>query len=368
VRVIRRAGRRSPAGALRSALLVLAGAVLLSVGTGMGLPWAAKAGWHAVTVVTLLALLVGAAVVAFGVAELARSTRGWRRWLAPPVALVITAVLVYTLAIPLAATSPPRVAVGDRTPADVGLGYAEVRMPSREGEVLAGWYLPSRNGAAVVLRHGSGSSRSSVLPQAEVLASHGYGVLMTDARGQGASTGRAMAWGWHGDDDVDAAVTLLSRTPGVEPSRIAVAGLSMGGEEALGAAAGDHRIRAVVAEGATGRSAEDLGWLVPAYGWRGRLTLQLHRAQTALVSALSGSSRPTPLAAAAQRLGSRPVLLIAAGTVDDEELAAHAVRDRAPGSVGVWVVPGSRHTGGLRTARDEWERRVVGFLDEALGP
>jgi uncharacterized protein len=95
------------------------------------------------------------------------------------------------------------------------------------------------------------------------------------------STGRPMAWGWHGDDDVYAAIDVLKSTPGVDPSRVGVVGLSMGGEEALGAAAFDQRIRAVVAEGATGRSPADLGWLATAYGWRGQMTLAVHSAERA---------------------------------------------------------------------------------------
>ena len=43
----------------------------------------------------------------------------------------------------------------------------------------------------------------------------------------------------------------------------------MGGEEAIGAAATDDRIRAVVAEGATGRTAADKAWLSEEYGLAG---------------------------------------------------------------------------------------------------
>jgi len=32
----------------------------------------------------------------------------------------------------------------------------------------------------------------------------------------------------------------------------------------------------------------------------------------------------------------------------------------------VWVVPGAGHTKGLQTAPQDWERRVVTFLDESL--
>jgi uncharacterized protein len=42
-----------------------------------------------------------------------------------------------------------------------------------------------------------------------VLARHGYGVLLFDARGHGRSEGRAMDFGWFGDLDVSAAVSFL---------------------------------------------------------------------------------------------------------------------------------------------------------------
>jgi alpha-beta hydrolase superfamily lysophospholipase len=74
--------------------------------------------------------------------------------------------------------------------------------------------VPSANGAAVVLLHGAGSTRSDVLDQAAVIAGAGLGVLMLDARGHGESGGRAMDFGWFGDEDIAAATTFLGGTPG----------------------------------------------------------------------------------------------------------------------------------------------------------
>ena len=62
----------------------------------------------------------------------------------------------------------------------------------------------------------------------------------------------------------------------------------------------------------------------------------------------------------------RPVLLIAAGTVADEQRAAEHLRDAAPEWVRQWTVPDATHTGGLDARPDEWERRVVAFFDTAL--
>jgi hypothetical protein len=52
--------------------------------------------------------------------------------------------------------------------------------------------------------------------------------------------------------------------------------------------------------------------------------------------------------------------------VGDEGDAAAYIQREARGNVTVWVVPGAEHTGGLSPAPEEWERRVIEFLDAAL--
>jgi dienelactone hydrolase len=355
--------RQPPAGAWLVGLAV--SAALLAVGVGIGLPWAVATGWSGVTVGGLLALAAGTVGLLASVRAATAGRRSRSRVGRALVALVGVALAVYVVAVPLAVSDPAPTRLG-ATPTSRGLAHEDVTLHAGDGTRLAAWWVPSRNGAAVVLRHGAGSTRSSVLDQAVVLARHGYGVLLTDARGLGASEGTSMAWGWYGDDDLAAAVDFVSTVSGVDPTRIAVLGLSMGGEEALGAAGRDRRIRAVVSEGVTGRSAADLGWLVSAYGWRGSVTLAVHRAQTWLADALSAADEPAALGDAAAALPPRRALLIAAGSSADEQHAARAIAARAPDAIEVWVVPGAGHTQGLRRSPDEWERRVTAFLAEAL--
>jgi hypothetical protein len=139
----------------------------------------------------------------------------------------------------------------------------------------------------------------------------------------------------------------------------------MGGEEAIGAAATDPRVRAVVAEGVTGRQAADLRWLSDAYGWRGAAQEGIEAAHTALASVLTRRRPPTSLRDAVRQAAPRPVVLIAAAEVADEQHAAADLQRASPATVRVWVVPGSGHTEGLRTAPDQWQQRVVGFLTTA---
>ena len=363
---MRGSGRKREGGTGRAALTLLAASLLVSAGAGIGLPSLAKAGWSAPTAIGLLALGAGIVLGAVGLVWAVRRARGWWRL---PVALVSAAgvlLVVNVLAIPLAATVVPPTPGDGRTPADIGLAFREVRLPTSGGAELAAWYVPTRNGAAVVLLHGSGSTRSSTLAHAAVLARHGYGVLLLDARGHGQSTGRAMDFGWNGDADLGSATAYLaSPEAGVDTGRIGAVGLSMGGEEALGALAGDLRLRAVVAEGATGRVAADLDWLSDRYGWRGRVQEVLEVAHTRVAAVLSGLDPPGPLREALA-VSRAPVLLVTASERRDEGYAAVHLRAAAPGRVQVWSVAGAEHAAGLAAQPGEWEQRVVGFLDQAL--
>ena len=197
----------------------------------------------------LLALVGGLVVLLVGGAWLIRARRGWRRFVLI-IALPALALLTATVLAPaVALTNVPPTAVGSATPADRGLSHEDVEFATPDGVRLSGWYIPSRNRAAVVLLHGAGSTRSAVLSHAEVLADAGFGVLLFDARGHGRSGGTAMDAGWHGNADLAGAMAFLVGRPDVDPLRVGAVGLSMGGEEAIGAAASDPRIRAVVAEG-----------------------------------------------------------------------------------------------------------------------
>jgi hypothetical protein len=70
-------------------------------------------------------------------------------------------------------------------------------------------------------------------------------------------------------------------------------------------------------------------------------------------------------ASVAASVGTR-FLLITGGDVPEERHAALFMAGAAPDRVEVWTIDDAGHTDGLRVARDEWIRRVTGFLDEVL--
>jgi uncharacterized protein len=357
---------RRRAGRARGALLIGWGLTGLVLGVGIGVPHLLKAGPLLTTAAGTVAGVCGSVLLVAGGAAFLRPMRRRGRAVTVTALLAVVWLVCWSLGQAVAGTNVPPTRGDARTPADDGLSFETVTFVSADGVRLAGWYIPSRSGAAVVLLHGAGSTRSGVLDEAVVLADHGYGVLLYDARGHGESDGRAMDFGWYGDADVSGAVSFLTDRPEVDADRIAAVGMSMGGEQALGASAADARIRAVVAEGATNRTAADWAWLSDRYGARGWLQEQVNRLTYLATDLLTEASPPISLRDAAAA-SPRPVLLVTAGQVPDEAVAAEFIRSAAPDTVRSWTVPGAGHTGGLAVRPDAWTAEVVGFLDAALG-
>jgi dipeptidyl aminopeptidase/acylaminoacyl peptidase len=111
----------------------------------------------------------------------------------------------------------------------LGAAYENVSFTTTGGLTLRGWYVPSRNHAAVIAAPGRAGSQRP----ARVLVRHGYGVLLFDRRGEGKSDGDPNAFGWGAAKDVIAAVAFLQRRADVDRDRIGGIGLSVGGETLL---------------------------------------------------------------------------------------------------------------------------------------
>jgi uncharacterized protein len=348
----------------RGSICVLVGMPALAIAVGFG-PHVVKGGPMLTQMAAMVLAVAGSVLIAGGVVVATRGGPALVRLITSVVTLAATGITLVVVGPAVAATNVPRPEIGE-TPSAVGLAYEDASLRTADHVTLAAWYVPSSNRAAVILLHGAGSTRSNVLDEAVVLARAGFGVLMVDARGHGRSGGRAMDFGWHGDADIAAATAYLAHRPDVDPDRIGVVGLSMGGEEAIGASGSNALIRAVVAEGATARSAVDEAWLSDVYGLRGVFQEQLERVQDWVTDPLTSASRPPSLRSAVESSQNTRYLLITAGTIADESHAAAYIAGGAPDRVETWSVDGGGHTAGLQTAPDEWTERVITFLDDSL--
>ena len=248
----------------------------------------------------------------------------------------------------------------------LGAAYENVSFETKDGLTLKGWYVPSKNGAAVI----SFPGRKGPQKQAAMLARHGYGVLVFDRRGEGQSDGEPNAFGWGGDRDVKAAVDYLQSRSDVEPDRIGGIGLSVGGEMMLEAAAEDHDLRAVVSEGAGARAYSDSVDELEYEENADPISELLYKVNTAVrvgaVSVFTGESPPAKLKDLVGRIAPRPVMLIAAPNSNHGEELNRGFYAAAREPRTLWEIPESKHTAGIDTRPREYERRVTGFFDDAL--
>lgn len=172
-----------------------------------------------------------------------------------------------------------------------------VTFRSDDGVALAAtWYEPSsRPAPAVILVHMLQKSRRDWDQVASRLASEGIGALAIDLRGHGESQGSAQDYAGM-VQDIRAARRFLSTRPDVTPSRVGVAGASIGATLAAQAASDDPSIAS-------------LALLSPSVDYRGL------RIDPAL-----------------RKYGARPALLVAS---DDDGYAVRSARDLQKAAAGL---------------------------------
>ena len=313
----------------------------------------------------VLALIAGIVLIGLGLSipwlhrgEGAHTTR--RRWVNRGIAVAAGVLVFYAGLYPTAAAIVPTHKYREPIPATPS-GYEAVQFDASDGPRLSGWYAPSRNGAAVLLVHGGGGDRTGPLDHAQLLRRHGYGVLLYDSRGRGESEGTPNAWGWSWEKDVEGALAFLGARDDVEDGRIGGLGLSTGADVLIHAAPEQRGLRAVVSDGATAASFADqtatfgVDETAP-YFW------------TLLTAGrvFSGYSPGPPLDESVPQISPAPLLLIAAGGFPTEIDFNRHYAEVAKEPFEYWELPDVGHTAAVRERPREYERRVIGFFDEAL--
>jgi dipeptidyl aminopeptidase/acylaminoacyl peptidase len=277
--------------------------------------------------------------------------------------VLLTRLIVMSVRLARHGLHPARLPL-DRSPDEVGIGrYEDVSFVTADGLMLRGWYVPSQNGAAVVLGHGHAANRTQLLPEAGILAHHGYGVLLFDFRAHGESEGDTTTLGDRERQDLDAAIGFVAARPAVDPERIGALGFSMGAAAVTLGAARDARLRAVVIEAAYPTLKEEVAFFfraIPLAGPIATLWGQLEAGSDL------DAARPVDEICG---ISPRPVLLIYG--IDDGEVppgSAEAMFAAACEPKALWLVEGVGHGGYVEVVSREYKRRLLAFFDEALGP
>lgn len=255
---------------------------------------------------------------------------------------------------------PQRYPIGNISPADLGMNYEDVTLHTEDGLCLFGWYIPSQNGAAVIMVHAFNGNRTGNIFHAQLLAENGYGVLLYDTRRMGESEGDTYAMGWLSHLDVFAALDYLEEREDVEPGRLGILGLSAGGRTALRAGANTDRIAAVIAEGPGLPTYQD--WLLGTdkllHLWAPGIWIMYEAAEFA-----SGIHNPAPLSDEVRNISPTPLLLIAAG---GDRLFSDACYDLAGEPKQYWRREENGHIDALFTHPEEYREIVLTFLENAL--
>jgi hypothetical protein len=323
---------------------------------------AADGGISGSDVTGVLLFPAGVALVALGCfvpwRERGRVSSARRRWVNRAVAVLAGLLVAFFGILPTAlalwTTGKPRAPIGT-----FAVPHEELAFETSDGLRLSGWYVPSRNGAAILIVHGGGGDRDGARLHAKMLARAGYGVLLYDARGRGLSQGDPNAYGWTWGPDVDAAATWLEHQPGVR--RLGALGLSTGADVLIAAAHRRRDIRAIVADGATAESLADTerishGGDLPA--------VPFFAVQYAAAEVFGDSPQSPALAKLAALVPPTPILFVASSWKVEREAAPVYARAAAASS-SLWLVDAG-HTQGLRMHPREYRSRVVGFFDRVL--
>ena len=124
--------------------------------------------------------------------------------------------------------------VNGQNPADFGLSFDTVTLTNSHGIRLEAWLIrqPSSKGM-VLLFHGYGASKDSLLRAAMEFGRMGYETLLVDFYGSGGSQGNETSVGFHEADDVFAAFQYARRQSPDRP--LILYGVSMGAAAILAA-------------------------------------------------------------------------------------------------------------------------------------
>lgn len=239
-----------------------------------------------------------------------------------------------------------------------------VRIPTASGSVVAGWFTAGEPGrGAVLLLHGVRGSRHAMSARALFLHGQGLATLAIDLPGHGESPAPRITFGANESHGAAAALAWLAQRCAGE--RVGVIGVSLGAAS-LVLARPDPAPAAVVLESmyptieeaVADRLAAHVGapaaMLAPALLCQMPWRLGVTPAQLHPIDALPSLRSP---------------LMIAAGDADRHTTPAETRRLFAAARAepkSLWIVQGAAHVDLHAFARPEYERRVGGFLRDAL--
>lgn len=227
------------------------------------------------------------------------------------------------------------------------------------GHAVRGWYVPSRNRRAVLLVHGAGGDRSSLLSEARSLARRGFGVLSIDLPGHGESEGE-IRWSEPERAALREAVGFLAARPELAPRGIGAFGFSLGGYVLVQVAAVETRIAALALAGTPSDP------VAQVRAQHGRYSL-LSEWPALFVLRRGGLELDVRAIDHVAQLAPRPLLVIGGeGDHTVPPVMAEQLFHAAGQPKELYLIPGAEHGAYSSAGGREYEERLVRFFEASL--
>lgn len=247
-----------------------------------------------------------------------------------------------------------------------GYEYQDIEFRSPDGLTLRGWFVKSQvnpTDKTLFVIPGWLRTRTRIVPQIKFFVDSGYHVFTYDQRSHGASDTGFMTYGPKEGEDLLAAVDYAKTLDHVNAEKLAAVGFSLGAVATIYAAE-KQVFKAVVLEGVFS-SSYDMGeallnkrvgerltrFFGYAFFWVGTAIWSLGKFEHSHPVEHIGKVSPTPK-------------LIIRGKNDERVpvRSAKQMLDAASEPKEIWI-HGSGHTAAYNSYPEEYEKRVLGFLD-----
>ena len=252
---------------------------------------------------------------------------------------------------------PTRTNVEMQTPAGISTLQA-VTFQTADGLALEGWWLPPQNRNVILLLGGLGANKDSMLPEAEILARQGYGVLTSSYRhcvGEIATLGEDELY------ELQAMLDFAEVQEGVE--HLGVLGFSVGGTVVIRGAARHPELEAVIAEGNFANLREEISASPASFfsiQWQVQhLVIFFFHLLTGVRTDSISPLEEIPL------ISPRPILFIQ-GEYEVERTQGLLQYQTGQPNAELWIVPKSEHGEYRLYSPQEYEDRIIRFFNNAF--
>ena len=246
---------------------------------------------------------------------------------------------------------------------DNNLNCIDISFNSKSGSLIKGWFIKGEiDSSAIILLHGNGGNRRSMISRAEFLNKYGYSILMFDFSAHGESIGKYRTVGYLESYDVRAAVDFLRDNQNIK--NIGVIGISLGGAAAL-LGESPLNVNALIIESVYSTIEKAVS---------NRLKMKLGDIGSLFTNLIISQIKPR-LGISAEQL--RPIdkiknfakpIFIIAGNEDKRTTLEESERlfENANEPKQFWQIDGAAHIDFHKYKKEEYEKRVLNFLNRYL--